>query len=118
MNSILLRRRKQSILACALIIEADGLQLAWAILSSERTRIEFNVYISASTRAIINLIMFLRNYSAWNGSRIEIQERGEWVDHIDIIPPLAVIDSELLTRKIRNAVVQAIQDQILQVRKR
>jgi len=117
MMAILVRGRKQSIPACALIVEADGLQLAWIILSSERTRVEFNVYVSASARAIINLIRFLRNYSAWSGSRIKIQERGEWVDHIDIIPALPVVDAELLTRRIQNAIVQAIQDQILEVRK-
>ena len=117
MNPILLRGRQQSIPACALIVEADGLQLAWIILGSERTRIEFNVYVSKSSRSIASLIQFLKNVAAWNGSRIEVEERGEWIDHIDIIPALPVIDSEVLTRRLQNAIVQAIQDQILKVRK-
>jgi len=114
MNPILLRGRPQSIPACALIIEAGGVHLARIILSSERTRIEFNVYVSSTARSIIHLVRFLRSVAAWGGSRIEVKEDPQGsIDYIDIIPPLKTVDAELLTRKIQNAIAAAIEEEQL-----
>ena len=114
MNPILLRGRPQSIPACALIVKMGDVEVARIILSSEVTRIEFEALVSSTARSIIHLVQFLRNVGAWSGSRIEVKEdpRG-FIDYIDIIPPLEVVDAELLTRKVQNAIALAIEEEQL-----
>ena len=114
MNPILLRGRQQSIPACALIVKMGAVEVARIILSSEVTRVEFEALVSSTARSIIHLVQFLRNVAAWSGSRIEVKEdpRG-FIDYIDIIPPLEVVDAELLTRKVQNAIALAIEEEQL-----
>jgi len=114
MNPILLRGRQQSIPACALIVKMGAVEVARIILSSEATRVEFEALVSSTARSIIHLVQFLRNVGAWSGSRIEVKEdpRG-FIDYIDIIPPLEVVDAELLTRKVQNAIALAIEEEQL-----
>ena len=114
MNPILLRGRQQSIPACALIVKMGAVEVARIILSSEVTRVEFEALVSSTARSIIHLVQFLRNVGAWSGSRIEVKEdpRG-FIDYIDIIPPLEVVDAELLTRKVQNAIALAIEEEQL-----
>jgi len=114
MNSILLRGREQSIPACAIVVEMEDIEVARIILSSEVTRIEFEAFVSSTARSIIHLIQFLRNVGAWGGSRIEIKEDPQgFIDYVDIIPPLEVVDVELLTRKVQNAIALAIEEEQL-----
>jgi len=123
MNPILLRGRQQSIPACALIVKMGAVEVARIILSSEVTRIEFEALVPSTARSIIHLVQFLRNAAAWSGSRVEVKEDPSGsIDYIDIIPPLEVVDAELLTRKVQNAVALAIEEEQLakgwKVRKR
>ena len=114
MNPILLRGRPQSISACALIVKMGGVEVARIILSSEVTRVEFEALVSSTARSIIHLVQFLRNAAAWSGSRVEVKEDPSGsIDYIDIIPPLEVVDAELLTRKVQNAVALAIEEEQL-----
>ena len=114
MNPILLRGRQQSIPACALIVKMGAVEVARIILSSEVTRVEFEALVSSTARSIIHLVQFLRNVAAWSGSRIEVKEDPQgYVDYVDIIPPLEIVDAELLTRKVQNAVALAIEEEQL-----
>jgi len=114
MNPILLRGRQQSIPACALIVKMGDVEVARIILSSEATRIEFEAIVSSTARSIIHLVQFLRNVAAWGGSRIEVKEdpRG-FIDYVDIIPPLEVVDAELVVRRVQNAIAAAIEEEQL-----
>ena len=123
MNPILLRGRPQSIPTCALIVKMGDVEVARIILSSKATRIEFEALVSSTARSIIHLVQFLRNVAAWGGSRIEIKEDPQgFIDYVDIIPPLEVVDAELLSRRVQNAIAAAIEEEQLardwEVRKR
>ena len=79
-----------------------------------RDRIEFEALVSSTARSIIHLVRFLRNVAAWGGSRIEIKEDPQgFIDYVDIVPPLEVVDAELLTRRVQNAIAAAIEEEQL-----
>ena len=112
--TILVRGRSQSIPACALIVKMGDVEVARIILSSKVTRIEFEALISSTARSIIYLVRFLRNVAAWGGSRIEVKEDPQgFIDYVDIIPPLEVVDADLLTRRIQNSIASAIEEKQL-----